>query len=335
MSENQAKVPICKATKHRAMKSITIFNYESLKPFVLLICLTCTFSLTGQSVISGVVVDRDDAPLTGATIFVVDNNLIGTVTDMDGAFVLETGIAPPFTIEISYVGYGTLQFEIKGSQSDLRIELSEEAHMMEGVTVSASRISETVLESQWSVEVMPATDIQLQSSPDFYDGIQSMKGVTVTQGSMTFPAINTRGFGSANNLRFVQLIDGMDNSAPLLNFSMGNVVGISELAAHSVELVPGAASALYGPNAFNGILMMNSKNPFDYQGLSAQVKGGMTNAEAQPSGEPFYQVSMRYAKSFLDDKLAFKVNGSILKATDWLANDYTSGDSVSNESSGY
>src|SRR3546814_20118035 len=77
---------------------------------------------------------------------------------------------------------------------------------------------------------------------------------------LTFRSVNTRGFSFNGNTRLVQLVDGMDNQAPGLNFAVGNVVGMSELDVESVELLPGAASALYGPNAINGLLLMNSKS---------------------------------------------------------------------------
>jgi iron complex outermembrane recepter protein len=88
-----------------------------------------------------------------------------------------------------------------------------------------------------------------------------------------------------------------------------------------MELTPGAASALYGPNAFNGILLMNSKSPFEFQGLSAQMKGGITTSDAHGEAYPFYNFGVRYAKSF-NNKFAFKVNFSIFDAEDWRGNDY-------------
>ncbi|SNR38245.1 TonB-dependent Receptor Plug Domain [Lutibacter agarilyticus] len=61
----------------------------------------------------------------------------------------------------------------------------------------------------------------------------------------------------------MQLVDGV-NSSPALNFNIVNLLGMSELVVSSVELLPGASSALYGANAFNGTLFMNSKNPFEH-----------------------------------------------------------------------
>jgi outer membrane receptor protein involved in Fe transport len=70
------------------------------------------------------------------------------------------------------------------------------------------------------------------------------------------------------NTRFMQLVDGMDNASPLLNFVLGNLIGFQRLM-FKAELLPGASSALYGANAFNGILFMTSQSPFTSQGITA------------------------------------------------------------------
>ena len=152
--------------------------------------------------------------------------------------------------------------------------------------------------------------------------------------SINFQIFNARGFNSTTNTRFVQLIDGMDTQAPALNFPIGSLNGPSDIDVESIEFLPGAASALYGPNAFNGILLINSKNPFDYQGLSASAKISMNhfgdsdlnsqdpvmNPDDKPIGpgsaQPMYEFSVRYAKSF-NNKFAFKANFSYSAATDW------------------
>ncbi|MGB1043448.1 MAG: TonB-dependent receptor plug domain-containing protein, partial [Tenacibaculum sp.] len=104
-----------------------------------------------------------------------------------------------------------------------------------------------------------------------------LKGVDINSGGLTFKTVNTRGFATFGNERFVQLVDGMDNASPALNFAIGNLLGISEVDVKSVEILPGAASALYGANAFNGIMLMRSKSPFDSQGINVGLKGGVTS----------------------------------------------------------
>ena len=291
--------------------------------FMFMAFLCCSFTAFGQSTITGSVWDAESGePLIGATI-AIKGKVAGTISDFDGNFELNTGEAFPLTLIISYTGYTTQEVAVSAAGSVGKIELETAAVLTDEVVVSASRVEESILEAPVTIEKLDPIAIRQSSTPDYYDGLANLKEVSVVSGSMTLTSVNTRGFGAVANERFVQLMDGMDNAAPLLNFPTGNIVGIGELDIHSVELVPGAASALYGPNAFNGILLMNSKNPFRYQGLSVQTKYGITDSDAGGS-DPYYQVAARYAKAF-NDKFAFKLNVSYLKATDWRANNYTSG----------
>ena len=94
---------------------------------------------------------------------------------------------------------------------------------------------------------------------------------------MGFKIINTRGFNSTSPVRSLQIIDGVDNQSPGLNFSLGNFLGKTELDTKGVEIIVGANSALYGPYAFNGVISMSTKDPFMFPGTSYQIKmGGMT-----------------------------------------------------------
>jgi outer membrane receptor protein involved in Fe transport len=122
----------------------------------------------------------------------------------------------------------------------------------------------------------------------------------------------------------MQLVDGMDNSSPALNFALGNLLGMSELDVSTVELLPGASSALYGANAFNGIMFMTSKSPFDDQGISVSLKGGITSQEAGGNNE-FTDFNLRMAYAF-SEKFAVKATLSHLKGTDWSATDYRNTD---------
>ncbi|MCO5233375.1 MAG: carboxypeptidase-like regulatory domain-containing protein [Chitinophagales bacterium] len=284
--------------------------------FFVLISLNLVYA---QTTISGTINDDTNEPLIGASV-VVQGTSIGTVTDFDGNFKLEVEQKPPFTIVFSYIGFSNKELVIKGNQDGLNIILNEENSILDEVVVSASRVEEKILESPVSIEKLDLQTIKSSASPDFFEQMTKLKGVTTASGSMTFNAINTRGFGGVTNNRFVQLVDGIDNSAPLLNFPLGNLIGLGETDIKNIELVPGAASALYGPNAFNGIMIMNSKSPFDYEGLTLSVKGGFSSAHNDKKNNPLFGADIRYAKTF--GKFGFKVTASYFGATDWLANDY-------------
>ena len=280
--------------------------------------------MVAQTTISGSVTEaKTQQPIPGANIKVV-GKLMGTTADFDGNFSFTVNHELPFTIEVSLMGFSSIKVEITQNNQIVNVALAEAATALDEVVVSASRTPERVLESPVTIERMDARAIRNTTSPSFYDGLENLKGVDVNTNSLTFKSINTRGFATFANTRFMQLVDGMDNSSPALNFNLGNLLGMSELDVNSVELLPGASSALYGANAFNGILFMTSKNPFTSEGISVYVKTGITSQEAAGDNN-FTDVGIRMAYKF-SDKFAAKASFSYLKGTEWYATDYTNTD---------
>ena len=272
-----------------------------------------------QTTVSGTVTDsKDGQPIPGVNIK-VEGKALGTTTDFDGKYELQVKQAAPFKIVVSNLGYVAQIIEITKNNQVVDVSLAEAATSLDEVVVSASRTPESVRESPVTIERMDVRDIKNSSAASFYQSIGNLKGVDVNTGSLTFNAVNTRGFATFANTRFVQLVDGMDNASPALNFVMGNLLGINELDINSVELLPGASSALYGANAFNGILFMTSKSPFDNPGISVYLKTGLTIQDAAGDNK-FYDVGIRAAHAF-SEKFAAKVSFSYLDGTDWYATD--------------
>ncbi|MDB4635372.1 TonB-dependent receptor [Flavobacteriaceae bacterium] len=297
-----------------------------MKNLLLVLSLCLAFAGYSQTTIKGTVVDSNSMPVPGANV-VIDGKPIGTVTDFDGNFVLETSENPPFTLKISSIGYSQATSRVTSNNQTISVTLEEANTMLDEIVISASRTPERLFESPVTVERFGIKEIKNTASVDFYDGLENLKGVDVNTNSLTFKSINTRGFATFANTRFMQLVDGMDNSTPALNFPIGNLVGMVETDVQSVELLPGASSALYGANAFNGILFMRSKSPFDYEGVSVSLKRGVTSQNASgsfgnPETNPYTDVSIRLGKKF-SDKFAAKVNVGYLKGTDWVANNIT------------
>jgi len=278
-----------------------------------------TTSMFAQTTVKGTVTDANSQPIPGVSVKIA-NKAIGTETDFDGNYTLKTDESPVFNVEFISMGFATKTVQITSKNQTVNVTLAESTEMLDEVVMSASRTPERIMETPVTVERMSLADIRETSSSNFYDGLENMKGIQMNKNSLTFQSVNTRGFATFSNTRFVQLVDGMDNSSPALNFPLGNLVGISELDVQSVEVLPGASSALYGANAFNGILFMNSKNPFDHAGVSAYAKGGMTSQKAA-GDNPLYDVGVRYAAA--GDKFAYKLNVSVLQGEDWHAVDYT------------
>jgi len=278
----------------------------------------CSVSFA-QNTISGSVKNSKNEPIPGANVKIVGETS-GAATDGDGKFILKVTKKPPFTIEITSIGYATQKVEVSSAGQKIDAVLENADTQLDEIVVSASRTPERIKESPVTIERMGVKDIKKSASPTFYDGLENLKEVQMNTSSMSFKSINTRGFATVANTRFMQLVDGMDNSSPLLNFVLGNLIGISEVDVQNVELLPGASSALYGANAFNGIMFMTSKSPFTSQGITAYVKYGQTNQKAAGAND-YVDYGVRVAHAF-DKHFAAKANFTFLKATDWYATDY-------------
>ncbi|MCP4884214.1 MAG: TonB-dependent receptor [Flavobacteriales bacterium] len=283
------------------------------------LALFCGSLMFGQTSITGTVSDSNTGePLPGVNIKVVGTS-IGNSSDFDGKFELNVGEETPFEIEFTFVGYQTQIIEIDADKEELEIALVENATSLDEVVVSASRTPESIRESPVTIEKIGIKDLKTSTSPSYYDSMENLKGIDLNRGSLTFNSINTRGFSTYSNTRFVQLVDGMDTASPALNFVLGNLVGVNQLDLQSVEIIPGASSALYGANAFNGIMFMTTRNPFDNQGVSAYANTGLTVQKAA-GDHVYYDIGVRVAHAF-SDKFAVKGSFTYLKGTDWYAND--------------
>ena len=272
-----------------------------------------------QNSISGSVSDRNGQPIPGVNVKVIGQDA-STATDFDGKFILKSVLSLPVKIEISSLGFTTQILTVRSYNEKISVKLLDEETKLNEIVVSASRTPERVLESPVTIERMGIAEIKKTASPSFYDGLENLKEVQMNTSSMSFKSINTRGFASVANTRFMQLVDGMDNSSPLLNFVLGNLIGVSEIDVQSVELLPGASSALYGANAFNGILFMNSKSPFSSPGITGYAKFGQTTQKAAGTND-YVDYGVRMAAVF-SPKLAGKANFTYMRGTEWYATNY-------------
>lgn len=284
--------------------------------YFILTLFVCSLSIA-QTTISGSVKDKKNQPIAGANVRAVGEKS-GTSTDFDGSFTIKVSKKTGTTLEISSVGFLSQNVAVSNSQK-VEVVLSQEDTKLDEIVVSASRTPERVIESPVTIERMTQAQIKNTTSATFYDGLENLKEVHFNTSSLSFKSINTRGFSSVANTRFLQLVDGMDNASPALNFVLGNLIGLSDLDVANVELLPGASSALYGANAFNGILFLNSKSPFVKQGISMYFKYGQTSQVAAGTNN-VYDFGIRAAKAFTKH-FALKGNFAFMKATEWIAAD--------------
>ncbi|MHA6246795.1 TonB-dependent receptor domain-containing protein [Pontibacter sp. CAU 1760] len=299
------------------MKNIYLVLLSFLLPF------WATAQETNFIEISGQVIDRDaKEALPGVSVYIKGTG-IGTVSDVSGDFSLRTKLAFPFTVVFSSIGFQPQEIEVQHLGSKLKIALVTQTLLGKEVVVSASRISQSQLQSPIAVEQLDIRAIRESPAPSFFDALENVKGVQMTTASLTFKVPNTRGFNSPNNYRFMQLVDGVDMQAATLGVPLGNAIGPTELDIASVEITPGAGAALYGMNAINGMANLITKNPFLHQGLSVYQKTGLNHVDGiDHTPSLLTETAVRYAKA-LNEKWAFKINASYMRGTDWRGNTTT------------
>lgn len=270
--------------------------------------------------ISGKVENSATKESVAAVSVMVKGTGEGTFTDDKGNFKLNVGKLPA-TLLISSVGYELQEVMVNEAGKPVTVSFKPSNVLGQEVVVSATRTSQKILESPVSIERISAAAIRNAPAVSYYDIISNLKGVDVVTSSLTFKTPTTRGFGGSGNTRVNQIVDGMDNQAPGLNFSVGGFIGINELDVDNVELLPGASSALYGPGGMNGTILINSKNPFKYQGLSFQVKEGAMNVgERFRPVSNYFNATLRFAHK-VSDKFAFKIGAEYIQAKDWMGYD--------------
>ncbi|WP_276480036.1 TonB-dependent receptor [Paraflavitalea pollutisoli] len=295
-----------------------------MKPFVLFFAALLSLgSLNAQNItlieIAGRVTDQEKhEPLSDVSIQ-IKGTVQGTVTNRSGEFTLRTKTKLPFTLIFSSVGYKNQELEVTSLGSNLQVALATQTYIGTEVVVTASRVPESILKSPVAIDKLDIRAIRQTAAPSFYDALENIKGVQMTTSSLTFKVPNTRGFNIPNNFRFMQLVDGVDMQAATLGVPLGNAIGPTELDIQSVEITPGAASALYGMNAINGMANLITKDPFTTQGLSFYQKTGVNHVDNRDHDAGILTESaFRYAKAF-NNKFAFKVNFSYLQGIDWIS----------------
>lgn len=303
-------------------------TYSTLTSMLLAVFFSIA-AFAQTTTISGHVTNSTSKDAVPAVSVTIKGTSTGTFTDDKGNFTLSTTQKPPFTLVITSIGFESQEVSVTGTGTAIDIAIVPSSALGTEVVVSASRVPERILESPVSIERVNAAAIRIAPAASYYDIVSNLKGVDVVTSSLNFKTPTTRGFGGSGNTRFNQVVDGMDNQAPGLNFSVGAIIGLSELDVDNMELLPGASSALYGPGGMNGTLLVSSKNPFKYTGLSFQIKEGIMNTDGRyRDASAYHNWAVRWAQN-VNNRFAYKINAEFIKAQDWLAADKRNYDRLS------
>ncbi len=269
-------------------------------------------SVYSQTQISGSVGDSETMSGIPGVNVVIDGTNIGTVTDFDGNFSLNTSQDLPLTIIISYVGYSAERVEVTSANQDISVMLSA-GQNLEEVVISASRRAQKVTDAPASVSVISSR--QIENSPQVAEPTRvlvSVPGVQIQQQTANSLNLEMRaGSGTFGTSTYV-MRDNRGLITPAAGTFFSFQQGLSNLDLASVEVVRGAAGVLYGPGVTSGVVHFRSKSPIDYTGTSASLWAGELNTV----GSEF-----RIARANDDKTFGWKINARVNSGDDFVYDD--------------
>ncbi len=271
----------------------------------LLLCGTSLYAAHGH--IAGRVTRTDGSGIGGVIVEVVELSR-AEQTDQNGNYLFEL---PPgsYTVRFSAGNQVATESAVSvgdGATTKLDKQVDWKLSIAETITVySASRRTERVTEAPAAVTVAPQEDIQaVAPSGQAPRIVENAPGVDFTQSGLYDTNFNARGFNSSLNRRILTLIDGRDPAIAFLGAQEWAALSFPVDEMASVELVRGPGSALYGANAFSGVLNMTTKLPRDSQGGRLLMTAGDLNtrrADLRHAGtfgnEWYYRVVGGYQNS--------------------------------------
>ncbi len=260
--------------------------------------------------ISGTVTDSTRAPLVGAQVTIVGTRLTA-VTDDGGHFVIGNVTPGTYDVRAQRIGQHaqTMSGVVvrAGEATQVDVTLSPAALTLAGMVVSASRRPEKITDAPATITRIDASAIENTVGNSFAPALKAVKGLDYIQVGVTSVAVNARGFNSAFNNRMLMMEDNRIAVLPENGLPVGAFTPIPKLDLAGIEVLVGPGSALYGPDASNGVITLQSKDPRDYPGTSLEAAGG---------GRSFYDVQFRHA-GVAGGQIGYKVSAEYEAANDW------------------
>ncbi|MEJ8804405.1 TonB-dependent receptor [Pontibacter sp. H249] len=284
------------------------------KIYLILLSLLCIVqaAFAQGGAIKGRVVGADtEEALIGATVL-VDGTSRGATTNTNGEFMITNVPAGNHSLRITYVGYSYPKIAVSvtaGGTADIgTISMRSSNVIGEEVVVSATRRPEKLTEAPAAISVISSRDLDALPSFNVGELLNKVQGVEVVRSGVIGVGINARGFNSAFNVKMFQMTDGRNSMLPGgTGLPAGFYNTVIKEDIERVEVILGPSSALYGPNAHNGIINTITKDPRRHPGTTVAIGAGN---QSVLSGR------VRHA-GIISDKFAYKVTGEYTEGEDF------------------
>ncbi|MDX2194382.1 MAG: TonB-dependent receptor [Gemmatimonadales bacterium] len=254
--------------------------------------------------VSGVVTKADDqAPLAGVQVRVKGLDRLSTVTGTDGRYTLRRVPAGTVTLVFRWVGFQPEEKSVTvadGQQQTVDVALaSAPLALGELVVTGVSLAPERIVEAPAAVSVVDPQVLQANSVTGQAPlALSNIPGVDLAQNGVNDFNVNARGFNSSLNRRILTLLDGRDLAIAFLGSQEWASLPVPMEDLQKIEMVRGPGSALYGNNAFSGVLNMRTPLVRDSKGGRLSIGGGELNTVRSDARYSYLSASQRWGVRF-------------------------------------
>ena len=283
------------------------------------------FAAGAQSPATGAVSGRvteaeGGAEIAGARVQAIAlpaRTLAGSVNAaQDGRYRIGALIPGRYAITVSSIGYGRRSTDTvsvaAGRTVTLDLTLRKTPSVLDQVVTTASRgTPEKALDAPASISVVTSEEVERRAAVTTADLVRNTPGVEATQGGIAQSNIVVRGFNNAFSGSLLMLQDYRFAGVPSLRVNIPLLMTGTMDDVERIEVLLGPASALYGPNSGNGVLHVITKSPFNSQGTSITLDGGL---------QSIFRGGLRTSQK-LSDKVAFKLSGEYFRGQDFTYRD--------------
>lgn len=289
-----------------------------MKVFLTVLTILATpFIVQAQSV-TGTIIGENKQPLAGATIKLLradDTTVVrGAVTNARGNFSIKNLTAGDYLPRVRSVGYRPLlgnKLTVGTGEVRFDATLEQESVQFDNVVVSASRTIEKASEAPASVSVVEAQQIRATNVVAPAEHLRGIAGVDIAQSGIAQQTVVTRGLSNVFSGLLMLMSDYRNAGVPSLRANISYLMPVIDADIARIEVVRGPGSALYGPNAANGVVNIVTKSPFAAQGTTVELTGGERG---------LFQASARHA-GIIGENLGYKISGNYSRGRDWLYTD--------------
>jgi outer membrane receptor for ferrienterochelin and colicins len=268
----------------------------------------CVFAQTSGRIV-GKVTNAAGAGVSGVQLISSPSG-ISAVSGEDGAYVIRSVPAGTESVRAYRFGYKPKTVDaitVTADQSTtVNIQLEATPAQLGGVVSTASRRVEKVTDAPATITRLDETEIANTIGNSFASALKEVKGLEFIQTGILASEVNARGFNSSFNNRMLQVEDGRIGVLAESGLPVGSLTTVSKLDLASVEVLVGPGSALYGPDASNGVVTLQTKDPRQYPGWAMELDGGTRS---------FYDAQARYAGN--SGHLGYKVAGEYVAVNEF------------------